>query len=309
VSGAWTRWPAPAKLNLFLHVTARRADGYHELQTVFQLLDYGDEVAVRLRDDGVIGRVGALPGVEPDDDLVVRAARLLMRHVGTVPGADIAVDKHIPMGGGLGGGSSDAASVLVALDQLWRLELGEEVLARLGLSLGADVPVFVRGCSAWAQGVGEHLQPVRIEPCWYVVVTPAVQISTAEVFAAPALTRNTPRLTINDFLREGLAGDDRQLSTSALLERTTNDCEPVVRAMSREVAAALDWLGAKAPARMTGTGASVFASFADETRAREVVACLPARWQGFAARGLDESPLRAARAAGGSAGWRGVVGA
>lgn len=273
---AWSAWPAPAKLNLFLHVTGRRPDGYHELQTVFQLLEFGDSVRLRPRTDGRIVRHGAIPGVPDDDDLAVRAARLLAAAHPDVPGVDIALEKRIPLGGGLGGGSSDAATVLVALDRLWGLGLTADELARLGLALGADVPVFVHGRSAWAEGVGDRLVPIDLPQAWFVVLDAGARVSTGEVFQAPELTRNSAPTTISRFL----AG-----------EATRNDLEPVVRARFPRVAAALDWLGALAPARMTGSGGCVFATVRDESTARRIAERCPAPWTAFVARGVAESPL------------------
>lgn len=275
----WSAWPAPAKLNLFLHVTGRRPDGYHLLQTVFQLLDRGDEVRVRLRSDGRIVRLRGAAGVAAADDLVVRAAHALAARHGPVPGADLDVDKQIPLGGGLGGGSSDAATTLVALNLAWGLGLGEDALAALGLALGADVPVFVRGRSAWAEGVGEELVPVALPEAWFVVLDAGQPVATRDVFQAPELTRNSARTTISRFL----AG-----------EATRNDLEPVVRARHPRVAAALDWLGAQAPARMTGSGGCVFATVRDESIARRIAERCPAPWTAFVARGVAESPLRVA---------------
>lgn len=271
-----TSWPAPAKLNLFLHVVGRRPNGYHELQTLFQLLDVGDSLRFRLRDDGRIERRSPLAGVPAEQDLCVRAASLLQQVSGTRLGVDIELCKRLPMGGGLGGGSSDAATVLVALNQLWNAGLDEERLAELGLALGADVPVFVRGRSAWAEGVGERLEPVKLPELWYVVLHPGCEVSTAAVFSAPELTRNTPRIRMSAFR----AGQAR------------NDCEPVVRAQHPEVGRALDWLAGFGQARLTGTGACVFAAFDDEAAARKVLAHVPLPWQGFVARGVNESPLR-----------------
>lgn len=276
MSEGWSAWPAPAKLNLFLRITGRRADGYHELQTVFRLLDWGDRVWLRLRRDGRIERHGgSVPGVAAADDLAVRAAELLRKEANVALGADIRIEKRIPAGGGFGGGSSDAATVLCVLDRLWGLGLGEDRLAALGLRLGADVPVFVRGRSAWGEGVGERLQPVALEPRWYLVLFPGCAVHTGKVFADPELTRNTPRITMAAF-RAGLA---------------RNDCEPVVRRLYPEVGQALDWLGQHAPARLTGTGGCVFAAFTEEASARAVLAQVPARWQAFVARGVDISPL------------------
>ena len=246
--------PAPAKLNLFLHVTGRRADGYHELETVFQLIDLCDHIDLRLREDGEIRRHGALPGVPPESDLIVRAARLLQAESGTTLGIDLALDKTIPMGGGLGGGSSDAATVLMALNRLWRLGWPDERLAALGLRLGADVPFFIFGRTAYARGVGERLEPLELAPSWFVVVAPPVMVPTAGVFAAPELTRNTEPLRI-----AGLSRDDR-------VWQGGNDLQPVVLRRYPEVAAALSSLKDAAlaagldpaRARMSGSGACVF---------------------------------------------------
>jgi 4-diphosphocytidyl-2-C-methyl-D-erythritol kinase len=278
-------WPAPAKLNLCLHVTGRRADGYHLLQTVFQLIDVCDEDPRRVVPGGAIRRPEGPAGVAPDADLAVRAARLLQTVSGCRLGAELRVRKRIPAGGGLGGGSSDAATVLVALNALWGLDWPVERLAALGLQLGADVPVFVHGRSAWAEGVGERLAPIDLPAAWYLVVCPDCAVSTAEIFSAPELTRNTPETTISGFLSTG----------------GRNDCEPVVRRRYPAVAAALDWVSARSgdyPAKLTGTGGCVFAAFGTEGEARAALAGLPPRWTGFAARGLAESPLLARRAAG-----------
>lgn len=271
-------WPAPAKLNLFLHVTGRRPDGYHTLQTVFQLLDYCDELFIEVTRDGAIRRPEGAPGVAPEDDLVVRAARRLQRASGCRLGAEIRVHKRIPAGGGLGGGSSDAATVLAALNRLWGLDWSPAELAELGLQLGADVPVFVHGRSAWADGVGERLAPIDLPPAWYAVVCPGCAVSTAAVFSDPELTRDTPETTISGFLSAG----------------GRNDCEPVVRRRYPGVAAALDWVAAHSgdgTARLTGTGACVFARCGTAAEAQRMVAELPRAWTGFAARGLAVSPL------------------
>lgn len=268
-------WPAPAKLNLFLHITGRRTDGYHLLQTVFQFLDFSDELRFTVRSDGVIRRLNELPGVPEEKDLVVRAAQLLQRVSGTHLGADIRVTKRLPMGGGLGGGSSDAATVLVALNHLWRIGLTSEQLAAHGLSLGADVPVFIHGLATWAEGVGEKFTPVTLSEPWFVVLIPPVSVSTAEIFAAPELTRDSPPITIRAFL----AGEGG------------NVCETVVRNRYPAVAEALDWLGQHGAARMTGTGACVFAPFESEAQAHQVFAARPEGWNGFVARGCNHSPL------------------
>lgn len=268
-------WPAPAKLNLFLHVTGRRPDGYHTLQTAFQLVDLCDSLDFALRDDGAIRRAAGSEAIEPEADLAVRAARLLQARTGSRRGADLWLHKRIPAGGGLGGGSSDAATVLVALNELWGTGLSQAELAGLGLELGADVPVFVHGRSAWAEGVGESLEPIALPRRWYAIVRPDVAISTAEVFQAPELTRNSPKITIGGFLQAG----------------GRNDCEPVVVARRPEVREALSWLGRSGDARMTGTGSCVFAAFLTEEEATRALAGLPGQWQGFVARGLDESPL------------------
>ena len=279
-------WPAPAKINLFLHVTGRRPDGYHELQTVFQLLDLCDTLDFELREDGRIERVGGNEGVAPAQDLALRAARLLRDRTGARQGVDLAVHKRIPLQGGLGGGSSDAATVLVALNALWGTGLCTDALAELGLALGADVPVFVRGRSAWAEGVGERLTAVDLPVRWFAVVRPAVAVCTAEVFQAPELTRNSPKITISGFLQAG----------------GHNDCEPVVAARYPEVARAIAWLGRTGTARMTGTGSCVFAAFPTRDEAAAALVDLPGGWQGFVARGLATSPLlgrlEAERAAG-----------
>ncbi|MFZ5620263.1 MAG: 4-(cytidine 5'-diphospho)-2-C-methyl-D-erythritol kinase [Pseudomonadota bacterium] len=271
-------WPAPAKLNLFLHVTGRRPDGYHTLQTVFQFLDIADGIGLRVEPGGGVQLATPLPGVPAERDLTVRAARLLQAEAGTGLGATITVDKRLPLGGGLGGGSSDAATVLVVLNRLWDIGFSIDRLAELGLRLGADVPVFVRGQAAWAEGVGERLTPVTLPEPWYLVVVPDVTVSTAEIFSAPELTRQTPPITIADFL-SGAGG---------------NDCEPVVRRRHPEVGRALDWLNRFAPARLTGTGACVFAPFADRDIAQQALAQLPAGWRALIARGRNRSPLHEA---------------
>jgi 4-diphosphocytidyl-2-C-methyl-D-erythritol kinase len=276
-----TQWPAPAKLNLFLHVTGRRPDGYHELQTLFQLIDLSDTVSLSVTDDGRIERPAGPAGVDPDSDLTVRAAKALQAATGCRAGASIRIAKRIPMGGGLGGGSSDAATVLLALNHLWGCRLPVDELARLGLPLGADVPVFVRGSSAWAEGVGERLVPVELPERWYVVIHPGVAVPTRDVFQSPELTRNTPVITIRAFFGPDGGSGSR------------NDCEPVVRARYPEVADALSWLGNFAPARLTGTGSCIFAAFGSAIDAERVAARAPDRWRSYVARGLNESPVHA----------------
>jgi len=267
--------PAPAKLNLMLHITGRRADGYHELQTLFQFLDYGDELSFRLREDGQIRLLTELPGVDHDSNLIVRAARMLQRESGSTLGADIQLTKRLPMGGGIGGGSSDAATTLLGLDHLWNTGLGEDRLAELGLNLGADVPVFVRGRAAFAEGVGERLQPVDLAEPWFLVIAPQVSVSTAEIFADPELTRNTPAITVRSLLAGG----------------GHNDCQPVVEKRYPEVRNALSLLNKFVQARMTGTGACVFGSFPNEGEADKVRRQLPATLPSFVARGRNVSML------------------
>ncbi|APE29879.1 4-(cytidine 5'-diphospho)-2-C-methyl-D-erythritol kinase [Halomonas aestuarii] len=273
--------PAPAKLNRLLHITGRRPDGYHELQTLFQFLDIGDTLTLRRREDGELRLTPAIDGVDDEDNLVMRAARLLQAEAGGRRGAEIHLDKRLPMGGGLGGGSSDAATALLGLDALWGLGLDLETLARLGLALGADVPVFVHGHAAWAEGIGERLTPVSLDTPWFVVIHPGVTVSTPAVFGAPELTRDTPPITMARALQGG-AGSWR------------NDCEPTVRRQYPEVARALDWLARRAPAMLTGTGACVFARLETEPQADRLLAEVPKGWQAFKAHGLNRSPLHAA---------------
>ncbi len=270
-----TRWPAPAKLNLFLHITGRRADGYHELQTAFQLLDLTDSIGIEPTDGGPVTRLDGPPGVPPDEDLAVRAARALKSATGARRGARLRIRKAIPMGGGLGGGSSDAATVLVALNELWGTDLDLAQLASIGADLGADVPVFVHGRSAWAEGIGERLIPLELPKSWFVVIHPGVAVPTREVFQAPELTRNSPVITIRGLFEAG----------------TRNDCEAVVRARFPVVGDALDWLGQFAAARLTGTGSCVFAAFESEAAAERVAVQVPPQWRSWVARGLDRSPL------------------
>ena len=272
---AETHWPAPAKLNLFLHVTGRRADGYHELQTLFQLIDLCDTVAISVREDGQIERPVGPPEVPCEADLTVRAARALQSATGTCLGASLKVRKRIPQGGGLGGGSSDAATTLLALNEMWNCGLSLSELASLSRPLGADVPVFVQGSSAWAEGVGERLTPVTLPGTWYVVIYPGVAVSTREVFQSPELTRNSPLITIRAFFESG----------------GRNDCEPVVRSRVPQVAEALEWLARFAPARLTGTGSCVFSACGSASDAERLAARVPDRWMSFVAQGLNTSPV------------------
>lgn len=279
-----THWPSPAKLNLFLYITGQRADGYHTLQTLFQFLDYGDTIDIALRGDGEIRLLTPVEGVAHEDNLIVRAARLLMKvasesnRLPNGSGADISIDKRLPMGGGLGGGSSNAATVLVALNHLWQCGLSIDELAALGLTLGADVPVFVRGHAAFAEGVGEILTPVEPEEKWYLVAHPGVSIPTPMIFNDPDLPRNTPKRSIKTLLKCEFG----------------NDCEVIARKRFREVDAALSWLLEYAPSRLTGTGACVFAEFDTESRARQVLEQAPEWLKGFVAKGVNLSPLHRA---------------
>jgi 4-diphosphocytidyl-2-C-methyl-D-erythritol kinase len=277
VLGLAASWPAPAKLNLCLHIVGRRADGYHLLQSAMQFISLSDELGFHRRPAGVIERIGGVAEIPPESDLVVRAARLLSGAAGVKAGVAISLNKCIPVQGGLGGGSSDAATVLVALNALWGVGMSVEELAALGLRLGADVPLFVRGQAAWAEGVGDLLTPCELDESVYLVVKPDAAVSTSEVFQAPELTRNSPVTTIRAFR----AGAGR------------NDCEPTVRGRYPQVAEALDWLQQFGEARLTGTGACMFAPMPDEQAAERVNAQLPARWAGFVVRGMNRSPLLA----------------
>ncbi len=271
------RLPAPAKLNLFLHVTGRRADGYHNLQTLFQFLDFADTLDFTLRDDDQILLHGELAGVSAEDNLITRAARLLQQHTGTSQGADIILHKRLPMGGGLGGGSSDAATTLVGLNHLWQTGVSLQSLATLGLQLGADVPVFVLGRAAWAEGVGEELTPVELDEPWYLVVMPDCQVSTAEIFSDQRLTRDTQPITLAAFREQG----------------GRNDCLPVAEERYPEIRNALILLNNYCEAKMTGTGSCVFGAFPNEREADKVRARLPATLQTFVAQGCNVSPLHA----------------
>lgn len=268
-------WPAPAKLNLFLHVVGRRPDGYHRLQTAFRFIDRGDSLRFSPRTDGQVRLLTPLPGVPPEDDLVVRAAQLLKSETYCLDGVDIVVEKRLPMGGGLGGGSSDAATVLLALNQLWRQHLPRWQLAKMGLALGADVPVFINGRNAFAQGIGEVLTPVELPPAWYLVLEPPVEVSTAAIFSAPELRRDTPVMNAGDW-RPGIG---------------INDLEAVACARFPLVADYLAALRKFAPAMMTGSGACVFAAFDSAAEAERVAASLPSGMQAWVAQGLAAHPL------------------
>ena len=273
----WSRWPAPAKLNLCLRIVGRRADGYHELQTCFQLLDWGDDIDLLPTADGRVERLAGPTGVAAEQDLVVRAARLLQAECGVEQGVRIRVHKRIPLGGGFGGGSSDAATVLVALNALWGVGLDEDALAALGLKLGADVPVFVRGHSAWAEGIGEKLQPLDLPAHWFVVLDSGVSVPTAELFQAPELTRNAPRVKMPGFAFDWV-GD--------------NAFTPVLRARASRVDAALKALAPYAPSGLTGTGGGCFAMFTSQEAAEGAARHLQDEWRCWVARGINRSPLQ-----------------
>ena len=273
----WSAWPAPAKLNLFLQITGRRDDGYHELQTVFRLLDWGDTVFLRPRADGAVVRIGAgAAGVLESDDLLVRAAKILQSEANCSEGVDIGIEKRIPMGGGFGGGSSDAATVLNALNALWRLGLADDALAALGLQLGADVPVFVRGHNAWAEGVGEQLSPIDLPAAWYVLASPGVHASTVELFRDPDLTRNAAPATILDFL------------SGTVLD---NAFEPLLRRREPAVEAMFNVLARVGTPRLTGSGSGCFVEFANRESAGQALAALPRGTNAWLARGAGRSPL------------------
>jgi 4-diphosphocytidyl-2-C-methyl-D-erythritol kinase len=276
MSAPLERYPAPGKLNLMLRVVGRRADGYHQLQTVFRFIDFGDTLMFRMREDGAIARTADVAGVPADDDLTLRAARLLQRSAGTRLGADIALEKRLPLGGGLGGGSSDAGTTLLVLNRLWGLGLSRARLLELALELGADVPVFVFGDNAFGEGLGERLSPIVLPRAWYVVLIPSISVPTARMFAHPQLKRDSKTITIQSFSAD--QGD--------------NDFQPLVCREYPEVARHLDWLKQFGRAQLTGSGACVFAGFADEAAARRTLAQLPRNMTGLVARGLEHHPLR-----------------
>ncbi|MCA1771686.1 MAG: 4-(cytidine 5'-diphospho)-2-C-methyl-D-erythritol kinase [Halomonas sp.] len=270
--------PAPAKLNRLLHITGRREDGYHRLQTLFQIIDLCDQLTLSASDDGVIQLVNRVPGVAENDNLIIRAAKLLQQASGTRLGATLTLDKKLPMGGGLGGGSSDAATTLVGLNALWQLGFSLDELAAFGLKLGADVPVFVHGHSAWAEGVGEQLTPVSLDTPWFVIIHPGVNVSTKAVFQDPQLTRDSRPITMARALQGGAS-------------EWRNDCEAVAKQHYPAIAQALDWLSQHAPSRLTGTGACVFAAFDDAQAAYAVAEAASHHGSAWVARGLNTSPL------------------
>lgn len=270
----WTL-PAPAKLNLFLHITGVREDGYHNLQTIFQLLDYSDEVTLLRRDDGVIRRTEGLAEVKPSDDLIVKAAQALKRYTGTTYGADVGVLKRLPVGGGIGGGSSDAATTLLGLNALWGCHLTTDELLDIAVTLGADVPVFVAGHSAWAEGIGEQLTPMELPAIWFLVLHPGVFVSTAKLFSSEVLTRNKSILKMRDF-------------TDTDIE---NIFEVIVREQHPEVDLSLNWLSQFSAARMTGTGSCIFAGFNSFEEAEKVLRKMPVKWKGFVAKAVNVSPV------------------
>ncbi len=282
--------PAPAKLNLFLHVNGRRADGYHLLQTVFQIIDRGDVLHFDARTDGLIRRTTDVPGVPEEQDLIVRALRLLRaehlrRHGVAPPGVDVAIDKILPMGGGLGGGSSDAATALMALNRIWGSGLSRRDMMSLSLPLGADIPFFIFGESAFAEGVGEELQAVATPDCWYVVIEPGVAVPTAAIFCSDHLTRDTKPVRIADFSRHLTNHSGRQFGK--------NDLQAVASALFPPVARAIEWLGSYGDARMTGSGACVFCAFSSESEADAVLSDVPPVWTAWKARALARHPLEA----------------
>ncbi|MFB2734115.1 4-(cytidine 5'-diphospho)-2-C-methyl-D-erythritol kinase [Shewanella mangrovisoli] len=269
-------WPAPAKLNLFLHINGRRADGYHELQTLFQFIDCCDQLDFRVTQTPELILHSNMSAVVADsDNLILQAAKSLQQATGYPGGAEIWLEKRLPMGGGLGGGSSDAATTLVALNQLWNTQLSNDELAAIGLKLGADIPVFIRGFAAFAEGVGERLQAVTPTEFWYLVIAPDAHVSTAAVFQDPLLPRNTPKLGIDTLMSQPWA----------------NDCQDLVVSKYPQVAKALGWLLEYAPSRMTGTGACVFGEFSSQQQALAALAKLPSDMQGFVAKGMNISPL------------------
>ncbi|ROS05778.1 4-diphosphocytidyl-2-C-methyl-D-erythritol kinase [Sinobacterium caligoides] len=267
--------PAPAKLNLMLHITGRRTDGYHQLQTVFQFLDYSDQLYFNQRDDNSLNLLTEFPGLAASDNLIIRAAQLLQQHTGCTLGADIAIDKRLPAGGGLGGGSSDAATTLVALNRLWQCGLNTEQLANLGLTLGADVPIFIHGFAAWAEGVGEQLQAITPVEHYFLVIHPCVHVSTGEVFSHKDLTRDSKPIKF----------------ATALVGEPRNDCQSLVSELYPEVGRALTWASQFGPTLMTGAGACIFSHFDDLSKAEDIQRQVPGNWQSFVAKGTNRSAL------------------
>jgi 4-diphosphocytidyl-2-C-methyl-D-erythritol kinase len=265
---------SPAKLNLFLHILGRREDGYHELQTVFQLLDYGDQLDFELRQDQQILLQPSIDGVADHDNLIIRAALDLKERTSSPLGANITLNKCLPIGGGVGGGSSNAATTLIALNFLWKTGLSVEDLCQIGVQLGADVPVFIQGRSAWAEGIGERLQAIDLPEQWYVIIKPDCHVPTGQIFSSEELTRDTAAITVAAFFEQG----------------GHNDCETVVCKDFPEVKTALDWLRNYSTAQLTGTGACVFAAFSSESEALEVQAKVPRHWECFVAKGINHSP-------------------
>ena len=268
-------WPSPAKVNLFLHITGRRDDGYHEIQTAFQFLDYSDSLEFQVQQSCAIELLTPIKGVKNESNLIIRAAKCLQSHTDSKQGAKISIKKRLPIGGGLGGGSSNAATTLIALNHLWQTKLTTTKLAQLGLTLGADVPVFIYGFAAWAEGVGEELTPILPAEPWYVVIVPDCQVSTAEVFSSQELTRDCEPITISRFL----SGEGK------------NVCEGVVLKNYSAISEAVNWLNRYGKSRMSGTGACVFADFDSQIQAQQVLDDLPSHWQGFIAKGCNQSPL------------------
>ena len=268
-------WPSPAKVNLFLHITGRRDDGYHEIQTAFQFLDYSDSLEFQVQQSCAIELLTPIKGVKNESNLIIRAAKCLQSHTDSKQGAKISIKKRLPIGGGLGGGSSNAATTLIALNHLWQTKLTTTKLAQLGLTLGADVPVFIHGYAAWAEGIGEKLTPISPAEPWYVVIVPNCQVSTAEVFSYQELTRDCEPITISRFL----SGE------------VINVCERVVLRNYSAVSQAVDWLNRYGKSRMSGTGACVFAGFDSQVQAQHVLEDLPSHWRGFIAKGCNQSPL------------------
>ena len=272
--------PSPAKINLFLHITAQRSDGYHELETLFQFLDYGDAITFTITNNSAIDLITPVKGVANNDNLIIKAAKLLQQKSKTNLGVKISIDKLLPMGGGLGGGSSNAATVLVALNKMWHCKLSNDELAKLGLTLGADIPIFIHGFSAFAQGIGEKLTAIEPPESWYLISKPQCSISTADVFSAEHLPRNSPKLST-----------DSLHNASFLSNKFYNDCQTVVIKQYPEVANLLAWLLEYAPSRMTGTGACIFSTFASQTEALAIQAKLPVGTRSFVAKGVNISPL------------------